>query len=46
MEKVLKGYIFRLYSNDKQIELIEKSFGCSKCGYQNKKVKDLSIRER
>lgn len=30
MEKVLKGYIFRLYPNDKQKELIEKSFGCSR----------------
>ena len=33
MEKVLKGYIFRLYPNDKQIELIEKSFGCSRYIY-------------
>lgn len=28
MEKVLKGYIFRLYPNEKQKNLIEKSFGC------------------
>ncbi len=28
MEKVLRGYIFRLYPSNKQIELIEKSFGC------------------
>ena len=28
MEKVLKGYIFRLYPNEEQKTLIEKSFGC------------------
>ena len=28
MEKVLKGYIFRLYPNEEQKILIEKSFGC------------------
>ena len=31
MEKVMKGYIFRLYPNQK--ELIEKSFGCSRYIY-------------
>ncbi len=33
MEKVMKGYIFRLYPDDKQKELIEKSFGCSRYIY-------------
>ena len=33
MEKIMKGYVFRLYPNDKQIELIEKSFGCSRYIY-------------
>lgn len=33
MEKIMKGYIFRLYPNDKQKELIEKSFGCSRYIY-------------
>ena len=33
MEKIMKGYIFRLYPTDKQIELIEKSFGCSRYIY-------------
>ena len=32
-KKIMKGYIFRLYPNDKQIELIEKSFGCSRYVY-------------
>ena len=26
MEKIMKGYVFRLYPNEKQIELIEKKF--------------------
>jgi len=29
VEKVLKGYIFRMYPNEEQINLIEKSFGIS-----------------
>ena len=33
MEKIMKGYIFRLYPNKKQIELIEKGFGCSRYIY-------------
>jgi len=33
MKKIMKGYVFRLYPNDKQIELIEKSFGCSRYIY-------------
>ena len=33
MEKVMKGYIFRLYPDDKQKELIEKNFGCSRYIY-------------
>lgn len=28
MEKIMKGYVFRLYPTDEQKELIEKSFGC------------------
>ena len=44
MEKVLKGYVFRMYPNQKQTELIEKSLGISRYIYnyflnknQNKK---------
>lgn len=33
MEKVLKGYTFRLYPTDNQKILIEKSFGCSRYIY-------------
>ena len=33
MEKVLKGYTFRLYPTDTQKILIEKSFGCSRYIY-------------
>ena len=33
MEKVLKGYTFRLYPNNEQKTLIEKSFGCSRYIY-------------
>ena len=33
MENIMKGYVFRLYPNDKQIELIEKSFWCSRYIY-------------
>ena len=33
MEKIMRGYTFRMYPNDKQIELIEKSFGCSRYIY-------------
>ena len=33
MEKINKGYIFRLYSTEKQKELIEKSFGSSRYIY-------------
>ena len=33
MERIMKGYVFRLYPNDKQIKLIEKSFGCSRYIY-------------
>ena len=29
MEKIIRGYIFRLYPNLEQQQLIEKSFGCS-----------------
>ena len=30
MKKITRGYVFRLYLNEKQVELIEKSFGCSR----------------
>ena len=33
MEHITKGYIFRLYPNIKQQELIEKSFGCNRFIY-------------
>ena len=33
MEKVLKGYKFRIYPNNDQKILIEKSFGCSRYIY-------------
>ena len=33
VEKVLKGYTFRMYPNDEQKTLIEKSFGCSRYIY-------------
>lgn len=33
MEKVLKGYIFRMYPSEEQINLIEKSFGISRYIY-------------
>ena len=33
LEKVLKGYTFRLYPNEEQKTLIEKSFGCSRYIY-------------
>ena len=32
-KKIMRGYIFRLYPNNNQIELIEKSFGCSRYIY-------------
>lgn len=27
-QRIIKGYVFRMYSNDKQIELTHKSFEC------------------
>ena len=33
MENIIKGYIFRLYPNLEQQQLIEKSFGCSRFIY-------------
>lgn len=33
MQKIIKGYVFRMYPNEKQISLIEKSFGCSRFIY-------------
>ena len=35
MTKIKKGFVFRLYPNNKQIELIEKSFGCYKYMYNH-----------
>ncbi len=43
MEKVLKGYIFRMYPNEKQIELIEKSFGYQRCTSRNERDINASI---
>lgn len=33
MDKILKGYIFKMYPNSNQTKLIEKSFGCSRYVY-------------
>ena len=33
MKKIMKGYVFRLYPNNSQKELIEKSFGCYRYMY-------------
>ena len=33
MKKIMKGYVFRLYPNNNQKELIEKSFGCYRYMY-------------
>ena len=33
MNKIMKGYVFRLYPNNNQKELIEKSFGCYRYMY-------------
>ena len=35
MQKITKGYVFRMYPNEKQINLIEKSFGCSRFIYNH-----------
>ena len=35
MEKVMKGYVFRIYPNNKQKDLIEKSFGCYRYMYNH-----------
>ena len=31
--QILKGYVFRLYPNEKQTELINKTIGCSRFIY-------------
>ncbi len=31
--KILKGYVFRMYSTEEQEELINKTFGCSRFIY-------------
>ena len=31
--KILKGYVFRMYPNEKQKELINKTIGCSRFIY-------------
>ena len=51
MEKVLKGYVFRLYPDQKQIGLIEKSFGASRYIYnyflnKNQNKKNTNINNR
>ncbi len=33
MQRIMKGYVFRLYPTTEQIQLIEKSFGCSRYIY-------------
>ena len=33
MQKIMKGYVFRMYPTDNQIKLMEKSFGCSRYVY-------------
>ena len=33
MNKIMRGYIFRLYPDDNQVKLIEKNFGCSRYIY-------------
>ena len=35
MNKILKGYVFRLYPTDKQKELINKTIGCSRFVYNH-----------
>ncbi len=35
MMKITKGYVFRMYPNENQINLIEKSFGCSRFIYNH-----------
>ena len=35
MQKITKGYVFRMYPNEKQINLIEKSFECSRFIYNH-----------
>ena len=51
MEKLMKGYVFRLYPNEKQKELIDKSFGCSRYIYnyflgKNKRIQKCKRNKR
>ena len=33
--QILKGYVFRMYTNEKQEELINKTIGCSRFIYNH-----------
>ena len=49
MEKIMKRYVFRLYPNEKQKELIEKSFGTGKKEYRRSlqiKENDIIVTEK
>ncbi len=35
MDKIMKAYVFRMYPNESQVNLIEKSFGCSRFIYNH-----------
>ena len=44
--KIIKGYKFRMYPNFKQIELINKTFGCTRLIYNtmlDKKLKNNKL---
>ena len=35
MDKIMKAYVFRMYPNESQVNLIEKCFGCSRFIYNH-----------